>query len=69
MNNKERSVKECRIQKVGDEMGTIKTSKRSLNNFDDKRFYVNTIKSYLLDENLYLFKRDLVYKINAKVTI
>ena len=44
-------------------MATIKISKRSLSNFDDKRFYVNNIKSYPLDENMYLFKRELVNKI------
>ena len=44
-------------------MATIKISKRSLSNFDDKRFYVNNIKSYPLDENMYLFKRNLVKKI------
>ena len=60
----ERSVDECRIQKVGDNMTTTKTSKISLNTFDDKRFYVNNIKSYPHDENLYLFKGDLVNKIN-----
>ena len=36
MDKKERIVDECRIQKFGDKMSTIKTSKRSLNNFDDK---------------------------------
>ena len=46
-------------------MTTKKTSKTSLNTFDDKRFYVNNIKSYPYDENLYLFKRDLVNKINT----
>ena len=46
-------------------MSTIKTSKRSPNNFDDKRFYVKNIKSYPHDESLYLFKRDLVNKLNA----
>ena len=45
-------------------MTTTKTSKISLNTFDDKRFYVNNIKSYPHDENLYLFKRDLLIKIN-----
>ena len=39
-------------------MTTTKTSKISLNTFDDKKFYVNNIKSYPHDENLYLFKRD-----------
>ena len=34
----------------------------SLNTFD-KKFYVNNIKSYPHDENLYLFKRDLINKI------
>ena len=63
MYNTERSVDECRIQKVGDIMTTTKTSKISLNTFDDKRFYVNNTKSYPHDENLYLFKRDLVKKI------
>ena len=63
MYNTERNVDECRIQKVSDNMTTTKTSKTSLNTFDDKRFYVNNIKSYPQDENLYLFKRDLVNKI------
>ena len=64
MNNTQRTVDECRIQKVGDNMTTTKTSKISLNTFDDKRFYVNNIKSYLHDENLYLFKRDLIKMIH-----
>ena len=63
MNNTQRTVDECRIQKVCDNMTTTKTSKISLNIFDDKKFYVNNIKSYPHDENLYLFKRDLVNKI------
>ena len=63
MYNRERSVDECRIQKVGDNMTTTTiTSKISLNTFDDKRFYVNNIKSYPHDENHYLFKRDLLHK-------
>ena len=61
--NTERTVDECRIEKVGDNMTTTKTSKISLNRFDDKRFYVNNIKSHPHDENLYLFKRDLINKI------
>ena len=60
MNNTPRTVDECRIQKSGDNMTTTKTSKISLNIFDDKRFHVNNIKSYPYDENLYLFKRVLV---------
>ena len=64
MDKKERVVEECRTQKVGDKMSTIKTNKRSLNKFDDKRFYINNINSYPHDENLYLFKRDLINKIN-----
>ena len=44
-------------------MTTTKTSKISLNTIDDKKFYVNIIKSYPHDENLYLFKRDLLNKI------
>ena len=63
MNNTQRTIDECRIQKVGDNMTTTKTSKMSLNIFDDKRFYVNNIKRYPHDQNLYLFKRDLVNKI------
>ena len=50
-------------KKVGHNKTTTKTSKISLNTFDDKRFYVNNKKSYSHDENLYLFKRDLVNKI------
>ena len=63
MNNTQRTVDECRIQKVGDNMTTTKTSKISLNIFDDKRFFVNNIKSYPHDKELYLFKRDLIKKI------
>ena len=63
MYNRERTVDKGRIQKVGDNMTTTTTSKISLNRFDDKIFYVNNIKSYPHDENLYLFKRDLVNKI------
>ena len=46
-------------------MTTTKISKMSLNSFDDKRFYVNNIKSYPHDQNLYLFKSDLVNKMNV----
>ena len=35
---------ECRIQKVGDNMTTTKTSKIILNTFDDKRYYLIGIK-------------------------
>ena len=63
MKNTQRTVDECRIQKVGDNMTTTKTSKISLNIFDDKRFYVNNIKSYPHDKELYLFKRDLLNRI------
>ena len=66
MDNKKRTVGESRIQKVGSCMTTIKISKRSLSNFDDKRFYVNIIRSYPLDENVYLFKRDLLNKISQQ---
>ena len=68
MDNKEMTVEESRIQKVGSCMTTIKISKRNLNNFDDKRFYVNNIKSYPLDENMYLFKRDLLNKISQQTS-
>ena len=63
MNNTQRTVDECRIQNAGDNMTTTKTSKISLNIFDDKRFNVNNLKKYPHDENLYLFKRDLIKKI------
>ena len=56
MKNTQRTVDESRIQKVGDSITTTKTSKISLNIFDDKRFYVNNIKSYPHDKELYLFK-------------
>ena len=56
MNNTQRTLDECRVKKVGDRLTTTKTSKISLNIFDDKSFYVNNIKSYSHDENLYLFK-------------
>ena len=66
MYNTQRTVDECRIQKIADKMTTTKTSKISLNTSDDKRFYVNNIKSYPHDENLYLFKRDQVNKITER---
>ena len=49
-------------------MATIKISKRSLSNFDDKRFYVNNIKSSPLEENMYLFKRDLLNNISQQTS-
>ena len=51
--------------KKGDKITTTKTNTISPNTIDDKRFYVNNIKSYPLDENLYLFKGDLIKKINT----
>ena len=68
MNNTQRTVDECRIQKVGDNMTTTKTSKISLNIFDDKRFYVNNIKSYLHDKELYLIKMDLLNRIRERTS-
>ena len=44
--NIQSTVDEGRIQKVGDNVTTTKTSKISINTFDDKRFYVNNNKSY-----------------------
>ena len=49
-------------------MTTIKISKRYLNHFDDKRFYVNNIKSYPLDENMCFFKRGLLNKISQQTS-
>ena len=49
-------------------MATIRISKRNLSNFDAKRFYVNNIKSYPLDDNMYLFKRDLLNKISQQTS-
>ena len=63
MYNTQRTVDECRLQKIGDNMTTTKTGKICLNTSGDKRFYVNNIKSYHHDENLYLFKRDPVNKV------
>ena len=60
MYNTQRTVDKCRIQKVGGNMTTTKTSKISLNTFDDKKNYVNIIKSYPHAENIYLFKKNLI---------
>ena len=49
-------------------MTTIKIIKKNLSNFDDKRFYVNNIKNCPLGENMYLFKRDLLNKINQQTS-
>ena len=59
MYNTQRAVDECRIQKNGDNMAKTKTSKISLNTFDDKRFYVNNIKSYPHDENIYSYSKEI----------
>ena len=67
MYNTQRTEDECRIQKIGDNMTTTKTSKISRNTFDHKRFYVNNIKSYPHDANLYLFKRDLVKNLPSTI--
>ena len=63
MYNTQRTLDGCRIEKVGDNMSTTKTSTISLSTFDDKRFYVSNVKSYPHVENIYLFKRGLVNKI------
>ena len=58
MNNTQRTVDECRIQKVGNNMTTTKTSKISLNTFDDKRFYVNNIKAILM-MRIYIYSKEI----------
>ena len=58
MCNPPRTVDECRIEKVGDNMTTSKTSMISLNTFDDKRLYVNNIKSYLL-MRIYIYSKEI----------
>ena len=63
MYNTQRTRDECEIQKIGDNMTTTKTSKIALNTFDDKRFYVNNIKSYSHEENLYIYKKYIINKI------
>ena len=68
MDIKEKTVEESRFQKLGKCVTTIKISKRSLSNFDDKRFYVYNIKSYPIDENMYLFKRNLLNKIGQQTS-
>ena len=62
MYSTQRTVDECRIQTLGDKVITTKTSKLSLNTFDDKRFYVNNNRSYPQDENQYLIKKNIVNK-------
>ena len=62
MYSTQRTVDECRIQTLGDNVITTKTSKLSPNTFDDKRFYVNNNRSYPQDENQYLIKRNIVNK-------
>ena len=61
MDNEERIVEECRIQKVGDKMSTIKTKKRILNNFFDKRFIKIILKAILMIRD-YIFLKDLIKK-------
>ena len=63
MYNKERIVEECRIQKVGGNIVTIKTTKISLSNTDNKAFYLNDNESCPLDKNLILFERSLIKKL------
>ena len=50
MYNTQRTKDECRKQQIDDNKSTPITSKISLNTFDDKKFYVNNIKSYSHDE-------------------
>ena len=57
MYNTERSVDECRIQTVGDNMRATKTSKISLNTIDDKRFYVNNNKAILM-MRIYIYSKE-----------
>ena len=64
MDNEERIVEEYRIQKVGDKMSTIKTKKRILNNFFDKRFIKIILKAILMIRD-YIFLKDLIKKINT----
>ena len=64
MYDKERTVEENRIQKVGDKTATNKTSKRSQSNQDDKKFYVKILKSYPHDKNIYLYKECLINKLS-----
>ena len=52
-------------KQFSDNMKTTKTSKVILNTFDDKRLYVNNIKSYPHDENLYLYKRGFIKNIKT----
>ena len=47
MYNTQRTIDDCRIQKVGDNTTATKTSNISLNLIVDKRFYVNKIKAIL----------------------
>ena len=58
MDNEERIYEECRIQNVGGTMSTIKTNKRNLNNFDDKRFNVNNIKAILI-VRIYIYSKEI----------
>ena len=60
-NNEKKTVEECRIQKVEDKTSTIETSKTNPAEFGDENF----IENHLLDNYLYLFKQDLINKINA----
>ena len=69
MNNTQRTVDECRIQKVGDNMTTTKTSKISLNTFDDKKFYVNNIKSSPREKTIYIYSKEILKKINDPPSI
>ena len=54
-------VTENGIQNVKDKMATTSQTKRSLNNFNNKRYSVDMFVSYPHDKKPYLLKNDLIY--------
>ena len=51
MNDTQRTIDECRIQKVGDNMTKTKTCKINLNIFDDKKF--------ILMMRIYIYSKEI----------
>ena len=58
MYNTLRTVDECRMQKIGDNMTTRKTRKISLSTFDEKIFMYIIIKAILM-MRIYIYSKEI----------
>ena len=59
MYNTQRSVDECRMQKVGDNMTTTKTRNVSLSTFDEKKDFMYIILKVILMMRIYIYSKEI----------